>query len=99
MIEATSSPTARFSSLEAALNNAVIIPPLAPVHELELADWNRTLAVNLTGPMLCLKHTIRAMLGHARGGAIVNLASAASLIAYPGKAGLRFQQKNAVWPV
>lgn len=77
---------AEFGRLDLALNNAAIIPPLALLADVELSDWERTLRVNLTGPMLCLKHEIRQMVTSG-GGAIVNLASAASLTAYPGRPG------------
>lgn len=77
----------RFGRLDGALNNAAVIPPLAPLAEVELADWRRALEVNLTGPFLCMKHEIRQMLSQGGGGVIVNLASAASLIAYPGRPG------------
>jgi 3-oxoacyl-[acyl-carrier protein] reductase len=40
----------------------------APAHELDLATWQRTLDVNLTGMFLVAKHGIRAMQG---GGAVV----------------------------
>ena len=41
----------------------------APVADLELDVWQRTLAVNLTGTFLTLKHGVRALLG--RGGSII----------------------------
>jgi len=41
----------------------------APVADLELENWARTIAVNLTGTFLTLKHAVRAMRG--RGGSIV----------------------------
>ncbi|WP_168914905.1 SDR family NAD(P)-dependent oxidoreductase [Microcella flavibacter] len=41
----------------------------APVAELDLAAWRKTIEVNLTGTFLTLKHGVRAMLG--RGGSII----------------------------
>jgi NAD(P)-dependent dehydrogenase (short-subunit alcohol dehydrogenase family) len=41
----------------------------APVADLDLAVWQRTLAVNLTGTFLTLKHAVRALSEH--GGSIV----------------------------
>jgi NAD(P)-dependent dehydrogenase (short-subunit alcohol dehydrogenase family) len=41
----------------------------APIADLELDAWNRTIAVNLTGTFLTVKHAVRAMLG--RGGSII----------------------------
>jgi NAD(P)-dependent dehydrogenase (short-subunit alcohol dehydrogenase family) len=41
----------------------------APVADLDLDVWQRTIAVNLTGTFLTVKHAVRALLG--RGGSIV----------------------------
>ncbi|MFD0484458.1 SDR family NAD(P)-dependent oxidoreductase [Kineococcus sp. GCM10028916] len=41
----------------------------APIADLDLAVWERTVAVNLTGTFLTVKHAVRAML--ATGGSIV----------------------------
>lgn len=73
----------RMGSLDCAFNNAGIAPPPALLHETSLEDWNRTLAVNLTGIFLCMKEEIGAMLRQG-GGAIVNTASGSGLIATPG---------------
>jgi NAD(P)-dependent dehydrogenase (short-subunit alcohol dehydrogenase family) len=73
----------RYGRLDCAINNAGISGPMAPLHEIQVDDWNRTLQVNLTGVFLCMKHEIPQM--HAQGGgAIVNTASGAGLIATPG---------------
>jgi 3-oxoacyl-[acyl-carrier protein] reductase len=42
----------------------------AKIAELELAVWERTIAINLTGAFLTLKHAVRAML-HRGGGSII----------------------------
>lgn len=64
----------RHGRLDAACNNAGIGGTLAPTAEHGLDDWNRVIAVNLTGVFLCMKHQIPAMLAGA-GGSIVNVAS------------------------
>jgi NAD(P)-dependent dehydrogenase (short-subunit alcohol dehydrogenase family) len=51
---------------------------LAPIDELTLADWNRMLAVHLTGTFLDCKAALPALRA-AGGGAIVNVASTAGL--------------------
>lgn len=70
---------AAFGRLDGAFNNAGIGYAAKPVHELDLADWQRTVDVNLTGVFLCVKHEIAAML-KTGGGAIVNTGSIASLV-------------------
>ena len=49
-------------------------------------DWNRMLAVNLTGPFLCSKAVLPSMLETGKG-KIVNLASIASFMGRPDRAG------------
>jgi NAD(P)-dependent dehydrogenase (short-subunit alcohol dehydrogenase family) len=73
----------RYGRLDCAINNAGISGPMGPLHEIDLCDWSRTLATNLTGVFLCMKHELPAMLAR-RSGAIVNMASGAGLIATPG---------------
>ncbi len=41
----------------------------APIADLELATWQQTISINLTGTFLTVKHAVRAMLG--RGGSII----------------------------
>jgi 3alpha(or 20beta)-hydroxysteroid dehydrogenase len=57
------------------VNNAGI-PWRARLHEVELADWNRVLAVNLTGALLGIQTAAPLM---TRGGSIVNVSSVAGL--------------------
>ncbi len=67
-----------FGRLDGLVNNAGIAGPFTgPPEELRLADWNRVLAVNLTGPFLLAKHA--APLLRRSGGAIVNIASTRAL--------------------
>lgn len=51
------------------VNNAGIPGPTAAVTEISLADWERVLAVNLTGVFLCSREVLRAMLGRKSGAA------------------------------
>jgi NAD(P)-dependent dehydrogenase (short-subunit alcohol dehydrogenase family) len=62
----------RFGALHALINNAAIGIGKPPT-ELTLAEWNRVLAVNLTGPFLCAKHAAPHL--RATRGAILNVAS------------------------
>ncbi|MEW1953186.1 SDR family oxidoreductase [Terrabacter sp. NPDC080008] len=47
----------------------------SPVMLLDLADWNSTLATDLTGPFLCARHAARRMVAQGQGGRIVNVTS------------------------
>jgi NAD(P)-dependent dehydrogenase (short-subunit alcohol dehydrogenase family) len=70
-----------FGRLDIATNNAAGGAPPTPLAELELAQFEQSIQVNLVGGFLALKHEIAAMLendGPVRG-AIVNIASTAGL--------------------
>jgi NAD(P)-dependent dehydrogenase (short-subunit alcohol dehydrogenase family) len=64
----------QFGRLDALVSNAAIAEPHnPPLESLELARWNRVLAVNLTGTMLLAKHCAPYLRAHQ--GAIVTIAS------------------------
>lgn len=46
-----------------------------PAVEHRLDDWNKVVAVNMTGAFLCARAAARAMIAGTKGGAIVNVAS------------------------
>lgn len=66
------------------VNNAGIAG-LGAVTEISEADWNRVLAVNLTGAYLCSRRVIPEMI-RAGGGSIVCVSSVAGVVAQPGQA-------------
>lgn len=72
-----------FGRLDFAFNNAGIEGVSAPAHECTQKNWEQVLSVNLTGTWLCMKHEIPHMLKAGKG-AIVNCASVAGLIGFPG---------------
>jgi NAD(P)-dependent dehydrogenase (short-subunit alcohol dehydrogenase family) len=63
----------RFGRLDALVNNAGVAV-FAPLLDTSDQDWNRVLAVNLTGPFLCTKAAAPLMREHG-GGAVVNITS------------------------
>jgi NAD(P)-dependent dehydrogenase (short-subunit alcohol dehydrogenase family) len=73
----------RFGRLDFAHNNAGIQTASAPTDSCTLDDWDRTLAVNLTGVFLCMRQEIPRML-EGGGGVIVNTSSAGGLKGFPG---------------
>lgn len=63
----------RFGRVDVLFNNAGTFGPAKSVDELQLVDWNATVAVNLTGSMLCAAAAIRAMKNQQpQGGRIIN---------------------------
>lgn len=73
----------RFGGLDCAVNNAVCSIGRHPLAELDEADWERALAVNVSGVFFCMKYEIEAMLARG-GGAIVNIGSGNEHSAQPG---------------
>src|SRR5829696_7327275 len=64
------------------LVNAAAIQLCAHTHEHTLADWNTTLAVNLTGTFLVTRQALPALLESGRG-VVVNFTSTAASFAHP----------------
>lgn len=63
----------RFRRVDVLFNNAGIFGPAGSVDEISLSDWNATMAVNLTGAMLCAAAAIRTMkTQQPQGGRIIN---------------------------
>lgn len=66
-----------FGRIDGLFNNAGTEGKLAPVHEYDVAEFDRLIAVNLRSMFLGLRHVVPVML-RAGGGAIVNTGSIAS---------------------
>ena len=69
----------RFGRLDILVNNAGDVNRKS-VMELERGDWDRVMAINLTGPFLCTKHAARRMKAQGSG-KIINIASVYGLTA------------------
>lgn len=72
-----------YGGIDFACNNAGIALPERDVTDLEEADWDRLMNINVKGVWLCMKHQIPHMLKR-QSPAIVNTASCAGLVATPG---------------
>jgi NAD(P)-dependent dehydrogenase (short-subunit alcohol dehydrogenase family) len=68
-----------YGRLDCAFNNAGIEGEAALTHKCSEANWNRVLAINLTGVWFCMKAEITQMLKQDSGGAIVNTSSLAGI--------------------
>jgi NAD(P)-dependent dehydrogenase (short-subunit alcohol dehydrogenase family) len=79
---AVSEVVRRLGPLRLAVNNAGIGGPRLPPEEAPLEQWERILAVNLSGVYYCMRAE-HGRLKSAGGGAIVNTASIHSVIAAP----------------
>ena len=75
----------RLGGLDILVNNAGISGPTLSLEELSLADWQRTIAVNLDGHFLCSRRAI-PLLRAAGGGSIVNMSSIGGRLGYPKRA-------------
>ncbi len=72
-----------FGRLDVAFNNAGINLQVAPIVDIEEAQWQRIVAINLTGVFLSMKYEIPVM-KRTGGGTIVNTASVGGLIGTAG---------------
>jgi NAD(P)-dependent dehydrogenase (short-subunit alcohol dehydrogenase family) len=80
---------ATFGALDGAFNNAGIGTAAVgstgkALAQLDLDAWQRTIAVNLTGVFICMKHQLAAMVRSQRPGAIVNMSSIGGLAGLRG---------------
>ena len=77
----------RFGRLDLLVNNAGITgsPKATTVGDTPIEEFDQVIAVNLRGPFLLCRAALPAMLAQGKG-AIVNIASVAGLVAFPGRA-------------
>lgn len=71
-----------FGGLHIAFNNAGIEGTPAPIADGARENWDRTIAINLTGVYLCMQAEIPAMRASG-GGSVINCASVAGIVGFP----------------
>lgn len=76
----------RHGRLDVLLNNVGIAGPTKAIEDTELAEWNDTLAGNLTSSFLCLRAVVPVMRKNG-GGAVVNIGSATGKRPLPYRVG------------
>lgn len=76
----------QFGSLDLAVNNAGIGGGSAPVADYSIDDWDKVIAVNLSGVFYGMKYQLPALL-RSGGGSIVNVASILGSVGTPNAAG------------
>jgi NAD(P)-dependent dehydrogenase (short-subunit alcohol dehydrogenase family) len=77
---------AEWGPLGGLVNNAGIVDMQSRLEDMDTARWRRMLDVNVIGTLLCAREAVRRMSTRrgGRGGAIVNLSSAAAVLGGPG---------------
>lgn len=64
-----------FGRLDVAVNNAAVTPDTRPLIELDVAQWDRIMDINLKGVALCLKYELQYLVRQGSGGSIINISS------------------------
>jgi glucose 1-dehydrogenase len=89
-----------FGRLDIMVNNAGMEEKM-PFLETSLDVWDRTIAVNLTGPWLCCQEAARQMVSQGEGGRIINVSSVHEDLPMPttspycaSKGGLRMMMRT-----
>ena len=74
-----------YHRLDILINNAGVPGPILSLAEMDAAQWDECIAVNIRGAMLCMKYAAQTM-AEQRSGAIVNMSSLMGLQGYPLRA-------------
>jgi NAD(P)-dependent dehydrogenase (short-subunit alcohol dehydrogenase family) len=87
VIEMFDSVTDRLGPVDVLVNNAGILHTQMRFDEMSVGRWRELLDVNVIGAFVCAREAVRRMSTRhgGRGGAIVNVSSAASYLGSPGE--------------
>ncbi len=71
----------KFQRLDILVNNAGVTGPVSDASDMDMAEWDQTIAINVRGVLLCIKHAVPQI--KATGGSIINMSSLMGLRGYP----------------
>ncbi|MBK8986813.1 MAG: SDR family NAD(P)-dependent oxidoreductase [Chloroflexi bacterium] len=74
--------SAHFGRIDALVNNAGVIEPIAPVAEASIAAWRQNLLTNVLGPVMLTQAALPYLRQHR--GRVINVSSGAATYAIPG---------------
>jgi meso-butanediol dehydrogenase/(S,S)-butanediol dehydrogenase/diacetyl reductase len=74
---------AQFGGVDIFVNNAGIGFMMKPLLDVIPSDWDKVIAVNLSGAFYCTQAATKAMVARGRGGRIINIASQAGKTGFP----------------
>jgi NAD(P)-dependent dehydrogenase (short-subunit alcohol dehydrogenase family) len=72
-----------FGGVDILVNNAGVGYLMKQIIDMSAEEWDAVLGVNLRGVFFCTKHAAKQMIGQARGGKIINIASQAAKSGFP----------------
>jgi NAD(P)-dependent dehydrogenase (short-subunit alcohol dehydrogenase family) len=74
----------RYGRLDVLVNSAATFKR-TPLLEIDYAEWQSVIGINLTGPFLCTQHAARLMIAGDCGGAIINISDNSGLNPWPAR--------------
>jgi NAD(P)-dependent dehydrogenase (short-subunit alcohol dehydrogenase family) len=72
-----------YGKIDILVNNSGSEGPIMNVHEMDLEGWNKLLALNLTGSMLCARYVLERSMIPRRSGIIINISSGQGRRGFP----------------